>query len=68
VVLKCNCDTTKFTIFQNGRKLKNRKCWYLNRQKLEEVNKIAYLGVKLGNLVNGKGIKNVKAKVIPTLK
>jgi len=40
----CNCDKTEFIIFQNGGKLKNREYWYLNRQKLEEVNEIAHLG------------------------
>jgi len=41
--LKCNFDRTKVIVFKNGRKMKNRECWYLSRQKLEEVNKIAYL-------------------------
>jgi hypothetical protein len=45
--LKCNFDKTKFMILQNGGKLKNKECWYLNRLKLEEGNEIAYLGVKL---------------------
>ena len=56
-------------IFQNGGKLKNRECQYLNRQKLEEVNEIAYLGVKLDKMGEQKRHKeNVKAKDIPSLK
>jgi hypothetical protein len=30
--LTCNCDQTKFMIYQNGGRLKNRECWYLNRE------------------------------------
>jgi hypothetical protein len=67
--LMCNFDKTKFMIFQNGGKLKSRECWYMNRQKLKEVNEIAYLGVKLEKMGEWKRQKeNVKAKVIPTLK
>jgi hypothetical protein len=56
-------------IFQNGGKLKNRECWYLSRQKLEEVNEIAYLWVKLEKMGEWKRHKgNVKERVIPTLK
>jgi hypothetical protein len=67
--LKCNFDRTEVNVFKNGRKLKNRECLYLSRQKVEEVNKIAYLGVKLEKMDEWKRHKeNVKAKGIPTLK
>jgi hypothetical protein len=60
----CNFDKTKFMIFQNGGKLKSRECWYMNRQKLEEVNEIAYLGMTLEKMGEWKSHKeNVKAKV-----
>jgi hypothetical protein len=32
--LTCKCDKTKFMLYRNGGKLKNRECWYLNRQKI----------------------------------
>jgi len=34
-------------VFKNGRKLKTGQCWYLRVQKLEVVNEITWLGVKL---------------------
>jgi hypothetical protein len=48
-------------IFQNGGKLKNIECWYLSRQKVEEVNEIPYLRVKKKR-ENGKSQRKCKSK------
>ena len=45
--LKRNFDKTKLMVFKNGRKLTSRECWYLSGQKLELMNEITSLGVKL---------------------
>jgi hypothetical protein len=36
--LKCDFHKTKVNVFKNGRKLKNRECWYLSRQRRHKEN------------------------------
>jgi len=50
-------------VFKSGRQLKTRQCWYLSVQKLEVVNEITCLGVKLGRTGDWKRHKEyVKTK------
>jgi len=54
-------------VFKNGRKLKTRQCWYLSVQKLEVVNEIMCLEVKLERTGDWKRHKEyVKTKGLHT--